>query len=548
MVLGHNSYFKSVVFALTLLLSSSLNAAIVANSVRIGGASNTFLVTDNQWRVYGSFLGPTAGPANTDSTVDSCKGYPGTAMGANFVGCNKKRVKGSTILTVTFSEDQQFQGQRVVLAYLRSSSDSIIPVPIPTESQTPLTQGSQFQAQITWQALCQAAGGGIGDYSDASNAIGAASESCLNGSVPINSSFQFVVGVDSGNGLTVISEIVIELIISNPTPQVGLFTPPTLGGAVEGADGFVNVSPCERDDIIARSSGMSVSSGSAKGAYTGICDYQVAPGDDKIFMVSSRGITNTFSYYSGNNGVANLPYTGFILFLSRNNFGETLPWNAEKSITNLLNTPGNFDGGFKDNSISAGVIKNEIPIFTRLASLDRAGNITHLFSDAVIGANCGAVPAAGTPAFYRYFIGQIPLGSEDPPNTYTGRCPYATIPSLVTGLLSEDVNCFVATALKGSPYDYQVLALREFRNRFLKSFSLGRSFIDFYYEQGPKAAQWLNQNPKYKPFFRILLWPPYLVAKTFNHLGGFLGLGLLGLFFLLPFGIWRTQRSSKLYN
>ncbi len=119
-----------------------------------------------------------------------------------------------------------------------------------------------------------------------------------------------------------------------------------------------------------------------------------------------------------------------------------------------------------------------------------------------------------------------------PPPPYLGRCPYATTPSLVTGLLSEDINCFVATALKGSPYNYQVLTLRKFRNRFLKSFFLGQKFVNGYYVYGPKAARWLNKNPNFKPVFQVMLWPVYLVALMFNTFGALLGL-VFGSFILL---------------
>jgi hypothetical protein len=542
------AFSRKIYFTLcTLFVSSHLQAAIISQSSRVSGGSNQILISDNQWRVYGSFLGPDS-PTNTTDTYNSCEEV--LTADINFVGCNEKRVMGSTILNITFSDDVQYTGTKNVVAYIKptGSTGTITNSVNLNTNTTPYSQNASYLAQIPWSTLCTAAGGVIGDYNAASTAMGLSgrAETCLAtaGGAPLNKSVQLAVGVNSGSGVAS-TELLIDLRFFTPETTLGLFSP-SLGPAVEGSDGFRNVTPCEKN-VTALSTGTESSSGSAQGNYSGFCDYQLIPGDEKVRIETDQTRTNSLDIYSNDMTVSageltSIPFVGFVLYLSNTNFTNTFPWNAPKFVTNSFNTPGNVDSGFQNSSITSSLIKNEVPVFTRMASKDQAGNITHLFSDAVIGANCAAIPADDTdPNYYRFFVGQVITGDSPP---FAGRCPYASVPSLVTGLLTEDVNCFVATALTGSPYNYQVLALREFRNRFLKSFSLGQSFIDLYYEHGPVAAKWLNQNPEFKPFFRILLWPTYLVAKVFNLFGAFIGLVFLFLIFAVPLVTLNLRRKT----
>ncbi len=539
-------FFKLILTSIFILFGSNSYSAILGTSVRIGNSSRAILQSGVQWRVYGSFIGPDEGFSGT-TTFDNCDQAPVTS----FIGCNKTRVNGSTVLTVSFNDDVQYVGNKAVLVYLKTGTVVGTTNPnLSSDSSATFPQNSTFVGRVTWASLCGAAGGEIVNYATASTALGAPVTACmdkLSPGTPLNKAVQFAVGV-AGDGGIASSEVLLDVRFITPTPNLGSFAP-TVGASIEGSDGFISVAGCFKD-VTALSTGTTASTGTAQGAYSGFCDYNVKPGDDKIRMESNPGIVNTLDIYSPSlnlgSGLSSVPYRGFVLFMSNTGFADTFPWSpGVVSKNNLFRTVGSIESGFEDSSFSSSKIKNEIEVYTRMATLDEAGNITHLFSDAMINSNCGAVPAAGTPAYYRYFVGQIPLGDLPP---YAGRCPYATIPSLVTGLLEEDINCFVATALKNSPYDYQVLVLREFRNRFLKSFSLGRSFIDFYYSKGPLAAKWLNENPEFKPVFRVLLWPVYLVAFIFNSLGGFFGLVFLVALLITPMIFWNLRRKTFFHS
>ena len=209
----------------------------------------------------------------------------------------------------------------------------------------------------------------------------------------------------------------------------------------------------------------------------------------------------------------------------------------KSSKLTFLKIQETLPGGFERVSFSEEDIKNEVPVFSRLAALDEANNVIELFSNDLLSTYCGDLASPPSESDSNYYVGQNPSSS--------GLCPYATIPSLVTGILSRDLNCFIATALEGSPYEPQILALRQFRNRFLKPFKWGQKFIDLYSTYGPQAAQWLNSHPEYKGFFRVLLWPLYLIAQVFNAWGGFWGLVSLLLALVSMTLIFRLSFKSK---
>jgi hypothetical protein len=547
---------KILVFFAVILLTSILNsipssADIVPNSVLISGGSNQIQFNDIQWRVYGSFLGPIPPGGQTTNEVDSCSvAVPGT-----FIGCNRKRLTADSKLTVTFSDDAQFQGLRGLVAYIKPNDTFVNnPINIALNQQNLVPQGGIYQVEVSWSVLCTALGGSFATDPDASAAAGTNILTCMDAGPParpLSAEAQLAVGLAGEQITPALSEVIITLRIFTPDHQFGLFNP-ALGGAtpIVGSDNYVNRTACTEAN--GQTSGVTNDiPAAAPRVYSGFCDFQIAPGDEKLSMVRDTSITNSLGSYSGTfttDALQSVVYTGYALFLSNTDFANTFPWNRDSIVTSLYNIPGNIGSGYRNSDLTSGSIRNDVPVFARMASLDEAGNFTHLFGDQVIQLNC-PVPEPIDPlaaGYFRYYVGTVfptdPDFADPPPATgYAGRCPYATIPSLVTGLLTEDINCFVATALKGSPYDFQVLTLREFRNRFLKSFSLGRAFIDFYYEQGPKAAQWLNDNPSYKPLFRVLLWPPYIIAKVFNSFGASVGSIFLALLALLPFGFWKFR-------
>ncbi len=68
-------------------------------------------------------------------------------------------------------------------------------------------------------------------------------------------------------------------------------------------------------------------------------------------------------------------------------------------------------------------------------------------------------------------------------------------------------GCFIATAAFGSPLEPRVVALRQFRDQYLKRTALGRAFIRFYYRHSPPIAAVIAQHEWLRFLVRMLLTP-----------------------------------------
>jgi len=93
-------------------------------------------------------------------------------------------------------------------------------------------------------------------------------------------------------------------------------------------------------------------------------------------------------------------------------------------------------------------------------------------------------------------------------------------------------GCFIATAAYGSPMAPHVTVLREFRDRFMLSNSVGKVFVDIYYKTSPAMADFITRHASLKPIVRISLLP--IVGTSWmvlNH-GAISAIALM-LFFII---------------
>jgi hypothetical protein len=88
-------------------------------------------------------------------------------------------------------------------------------------------------------------------------------------------------------------------------------------------------------------------------------------------------------------------------------------------------------------------------------------------------------------------------------------------------------GCFIATTAFGSPLAGQVDILRKFRDGYLLTNSLGRKFVDWYYQNGPTAAKFIENKPLAKAFVQASLYP--LVGFSFLLINGYLPFVMIGL-------------------
>ena len=103
-------------------------------------------------------------------------------------------------------------------------------------------------------------------------------------------------------------------------------------------------------------------------------------------------------------------------------------------------------------------------------------------------------------------------------------------------------NCFIATAAYGSYLAPDVVVLRQFRNRYLLTNTVGRELVAFYYRTSPPIAAYIWQHPDLRAVTRWVL-TPIVYAVEFPRLAGVMLLGLIGLGF--GYGSWRRLARAR---
>jgi chitinase len=68
-------------------------------------------------------------------------------------------------------------------------------------------------------------------------------------------------------------------------------------------------------------------------------------------------------------------------------------------------------------------------------------------------------------------------------------------------------GCFIATAACGSILEPQVKLLRRFRDRFLLTNSMGKTFVHLYYTYSPSMAKFISRHQSIRMLVRWSLWP-----------------------------------------
>ncbi|MBD3669644.1 MAG: M6 family metalloprotease domain-containing protein [Gammaproteobacteria bacterium] len=112
-------------------------------------------------------------------------------------------------------------------------------------------------------------------------------------------------------------------------------------------------------------------------------------------------------------------------------------------------------------------------------------------------------------------------------------------------LTSQDLRCFIATAAHGSAMAPQVQWLREFRDRYLISHSLGRELVAIYYRYSPPLAERIARYETARAGVRVLLAPLIALAWLSVQLGL---MDAVMLMLMAVVGMWMAgQRLRQRY-
>ena len=119
-------------------------------------------------------------------------------------------------------------------------------------------------------------------------------------------------------------------------------------------------------------------------------------------------------------------------------------------------------------------------------------------------------------------------------------------PLLVVG--DDDGDCFIATAAFGSPLEPHVRVLRDLRDRYLLTNSIGKAFVALYYKFSPPIADFIAKNGLLRGAIRVCLYPAaglrYMLLH-FSQTGNImLLLGILAIMAGLFHRVFKVNRKG----
>ncbi len=365
--------------------------------------------------IYGGTGGSTGSCPSPNELCDTCADLtPPT-----YAVCNERRIQPGLDLRIEFSSDSIPAGETGFAALLRPGADN---TEIRVENVN-ISSGQIATLTVPWSRICEI----LPEESQRD----------------ANCSFSF-----------------------NRRARLGFLKPGDSSSFIDSVEiNFIVHSPSEAFAATCPGDGSS-----------GICDFAVFPGDEKVFITDLRR-GSLFPNAPG----ARISHLR-ILF-SDSDFNM-----AVGSSTRIAVLDGDREGqNFLANKSIDGFV-NGTRYYFRVATEDIAGNIFNFTPTALITATC--------------------------PDPSDPSCPYAATPDEVFGLLTDDLNCFVSTAAFGSALHPKVQDFRLFRDQVLLHLPWGHQLVESYYRQGPYAARWLHKNSQWKPLIRALLWPLWLGSKS----------------------------------
>jgi len=107
--------------------------------------------------------------------------------------------------------------------------------------------------------------------------------------------------------------------------------------------------------------------------------------------------------------------------------------------------------------------------------------------------------------------------------------------------------CFIATAAYGTPMAKEIQILREFRDEYLLTNTVGRALVDFYYRVSPPLAEFITEHPSLKPIVRAGLLPAIAMSTLVVNTSPAEKAAIIGLLVLVSatLAVWATRRRGS---
>jgi hypothetical protein len=119
------------------------------------------------------------------------------------------------------------------------------------------------------------------------------------------------------------------------------------------------------------------------------------------------------------------------------------------------------------------------------------------------------------------------------------------VPSEKTGF--DKVHCPIATAAYGTPMAEEIENLREFRDEYLLTNSVGRALVDVYYRVSPPMAEFITEHPSLKPIVRAGLVPAVAMSAVVVNTTRAEKAAIIGLVVLVSvaLAVWPRRRRGR---
>ncbi len=228
-----------------------------------------------------------------------------------------------------------------------------------------------------------------------------------------------------------------------------------------------------------------------------LMSYSIYPGDEKVYLESP----DVEGYTEGSTST-NLKQIK--VFIGTGNFNNAFV-SDERKGTGYAVEPAflNVDSNGVDQVIDG--LDNDVLYHFRTASVDEAGNVYAFMDNAYIkNFQINGVNVCPDTALEK--------GGND-------ACPFYGTPSEVMGLLSEDLNCFIATAAYGSALDPHIDTFRKFRFKVLLRSEFGKKLNYAYYNYGAKLSHFIHDRQWAQTASRAVLWPTWGLVSLSLYLG-----------------------------
>lgn len=240
--------------------------------------------------------------------------------------------------------------------------------------------------------------------------------------------------------------------------------------------------------------------------FEGVCRFDVNPGDQKVQVRDVQAAANFPSS-------TDIKFENVLFFFSTVGFTNITP--ASPFVALPVESQDTTTFALSSDRVTG--LENEVLYYFKAAVQDQARNIGFFTAD---GANKRCSDT----------------GFQPPCHT--------AVPGEVTGVLADDLNCFIATAAWGSPMASQVRTFRAFRNKILQPTASGRAFVRLYYDYGPSAAAAIKDSEFLRTVSRLSLTPFFVYAWLALEIGAWTALALCAFFLSLPLIILRIQRRA----